>query len=201
MSPWFSGPRLPLSPASPPDSGVKHEVIVQRPAVAPQTPPSPAHSGMSVATKRYVSSYENNRHTDEMADRSTPEVYSQSIHRSNSNPNSNANASTNTSQQPNMLKRPLSQDEDLRPTSKRQKKDAPEPEVELGNSFAATNHDRQVTRNGTISEGISDDVVAPKGSATPGNEQAVLEPSEKAFLVGSSSKTRTPHFPPVSFLN
>lgn len=187
MSPSFSGPRLPLSPASPPDSGLKHEVILQRTAVTPQTPPSPALSGMSVATKRYVSSYENNRHTDELADRSTPEMYS----RSHPNPTSSA------SQPHNTLKRPLPQDGEERPAGKRQKKAVDEPgsDDEVDTSFAATNHDRQPASNGAVGIDASDKAVLREENVMLGTRQAILEPTEKAFLVGSSSKARPPPFP------
>jgi len=89
---------------------------------------------MSVATKRYVSSY-GGQHTDEMAPRSPSENYAQSSQRPNTN--------TNTSQSQNVLKRPLPQDTEERPTSKRQRKDVLEDEMDVDNSAAATNHDRQ----------------------------------------------------------
>lgn len=183
MSPSFSGPRLPLSPASPPDSGLKHEIAIQPPAVAPQTPPSPAHSGMSVATKRYVSSYENNRHTDEMADRSTPEMYSRP----------HSNMTPNTSQPPNSLKRHLTQDEEENLSNKRQKKVGDEHGIatELDRSFTATNHDRDSTDNGTA----SNENISQQGSAMLGIEQTNLGSTEKAFLVGSSSKAFLPPYP------
>lgn len=187
MSPSFSGPRLPLSPASPPDSGLKHDIAIQPTAVAPRTPPSPAHSGMSVATKRYVSSYENNRHTDEMADRSTPEMYSRP----------HPNLTSNASHPPNLLKRHLTQDDEERPTSKRQKKadDDHDSDTELEHSFAATNHDRQPAGNGAASTDISGKTISQEGSTMPGIEQAILGPTEKAFLVGSSSKAHPPPIP------
>lgn len=187
MSPPFSGPRLPLSPASPPDSGLKHDLIISRPAVTPQTPPSPALSGMSVATKRYVSSYENNRHTDELADRSTPDMYS----RPHPNPTSSA------SQTPNALKRHLSHDDEERPMGKRQKKAADEPgsDIELDDSFAATNHDRESGSNGAVSIDVSDKAVSQEENDMLGIKQAILEPTGKAFLVGKSSKARPPPLP------
>lgn len=193
MSSSFSGPRLPLSPASPPDSGLKHDLVIQPTAVTPQTPPSPALSGMSVATKRYVSSYENNRHTDELADRSTSDMYS----RPHPNPTPSA------SQTPNALKRPLSQDDEERPVGKRQKKAADEPgsDIELDDSFAATNHDRQPGSNGAVNLDLSDKAVSQEENVMPGIKQAILEPTEKAFLVGNSSKARPPHSPFVCFLN
>lgn len=178
MSPSLPGFRLPLSPASPPESGIKHQLVDQQTTVAPRTPPSPAHSGMSVATKSYVSSYENNRRTDEMGDRSPPEMYSQPAHRPNAN----------STPQQNNLKRPIPPDEGDRSFNKRQKKTAAGLDIDEEHSFTATNHDRQNARNGATGGATHEASAAPLGSAPSTDVHAVLGPTRKAFLVGSSSK-------------
>ena len=132
MSYRSSAPRLPLSPASPPDSGVKQQQKQHLPVTAPHTPPSPDH--MSVAVKRYEPSYSNRGHTNEMESRS-PEPYKAQAQR--------PSVSSSTPQQPvNNLKRPLPQDEEEKPSSKRQKKEETEEQIETQSSFTATNHDR-----------------------------------------------------------
>ncbi|KAK5089979.1 hypothetical protein LTR05_000147 [Lithohypha guttulata] len=132
MSYHSTAPRLPLSPASPPESGVKQQPILKGPVVTPQTPPYPDH--MSVATKRYVSPYQDSRHTNEMADLPSENYINQPPR---------ASISSATPQQQTTLKRPLSQDEDERPMSKRQKREGTEEGMRTELSSTSTNHDRQ----------------------------------------------------------
>lgn len=121
--------RLPLSPASPPELGVKQQPKAEATAIVrPRTPLSPDH--MSVATKRYVSPYQDSRHTNEMADRPLPQPQRPST-------------SNNTLQSPTTLKRSLPQDVEEGPTSKRQRKEGSEQVKDEKSSYIAFNHDRQ----------------------------------------------------------
>lgn len=179
-----SAPRLPLSPASPPESGLKQQPKHQYPTVTLQTPPSPpSPPHMSVATKRYVSSY-GNQHTDEMATRSPTDNYAQSSQR----PNASANAS-----QPSNLKRPLPQDVDERPTSKRQRKDFAEDAMEVDSSVAATNHDRQALQREHRTSEIN--ASAERGESSQWRESALksAKPAMESFGsdTGPADRLRT----------
>lgn len=185
-----SAHRLPLSPASPPESGLKPQPRHKVQLVTPQTPQSPSPDSMSVATKRYVSAYEDGRHTNEMANRSPQSYNSQSQ-------SQRASISSATSQSQNPLKRQAPQDEEDRPTSKRQKKeDAPETEnMEVDSSFTPTNHDRQ--KEQTLNrEGQGAATIEGKGKDVtqiePGKAEADLDPIfkhvGKSFRIGRTSK-------------
>ena len=154
--------------------------------VTPQTPPSP--ESMSVATKRYVSAYEDGRHTNEMANRSPQNYNSQSQRPS---------ISASTPQPQNGLKRSAPQDEGDRPTNKRQKKEDASENMEVDPSYTATNHDRQ--KDQVQAQG---DMAQPSASASaghqppvqgePGKSEADLDPIfkdvGKSFRIGRTSK-------------
>ncbi|KAK5953961.1 hypothetical protein OHC33_005233 [Knufia fluminis] len=183
-----SAHRLPLSPASPPESGVKQQPKHHVPVVTPQTPPSP--DSMSVATKRYVSAYEDGRHTNEMANRSPQNYQTQSQRPS---------ISSSTPQPQNMLKRPAPQDEEERPTSKRQKKEDVPETMEVDSSHTATNHDRQKdpeqaqneTGQGSVDVIIDENTAAQDDS---GKVNADLDPIfkdvGKSFRIGRTIHKR-----------
>lgn len=123
-------PRLPLSPASPPESGLKSQSESHVAILAPHTPPHTDQ--MSVATKRYVPFSHDGRHTNEMASRS-PDGYTNQAQRS----------SISSPPPANNLKRPLPQDDEQLQASKRQKTSETENAMEIETSIAATNHDRE----------------------------------------------------------
>ena len=66
MSAAVRSPKIPLSPSSPPETGLKR----RRQSDSTEKPPTPPY--MSVATKSYVSSYGHTSHSDETASRSSP---------------------------------------------------------------------------------------------------------------------------------
>ena len=117
-------PRLPLSPASPPDSGLKsHSENHAASAVNP----------MSVATKSYVPFSHDGRHTNEMASRSPDQFKNQS---------QKSSVAPNPTQYSNNLKRALSQDDESHPNSKRQRTESATNGVQTEPSLIPTNHDR-----------------------------------------------------------
>lgn len=190
MSFRSTAPILPLSPASSPDQGVKHQtktVNSNKPLAKPHSPAS-----MSVATKRYVPSYTNGGHTNEMANRS-PDSFVSQPQRQQQQIHSTSSQMQPVAHQQNMLKRPAPQDEEERPTSKRQKQENVEDHMDV-ESVTASNHDRQdkFEVNGTSQPAVSfsDDVLARE---IPGNSKVDSDPIFKdvgpAFRIGKSSKT------------
>jgi len=139
---------------------------------------------MSVATKRYVSAYEDGQHTNEMANRS-PQKYSSQSQR--------PSITSATSQPQNTLKRPAPQNEEDRPASKRQKKeDAPET-MEADTSYTATNHDRQRARTGEeASQSTANTEKETLAQIEPGKPAPDLDPIfkdvGKSFRIGRTSK-------------
>lgn len=159
-------PRLPLSPASPPESGLKSRSEDHVAIITPQTPPSTDQ--MSVATKRYVPFSHDGRHTNEMASRS-PESYVNQTQRSST--------TTSNPVPTNSLKRALSQDDDQSPANKRQRIEERGNVMEIEPAISATNHDRhqekQETRAG-VSFNEKLDV-----QEVPRNDKAILDSTFK----------------------
>lgn len=123
--------RFPLSPSSPSDIDLKIRPGSVRAYPAPDSPVSP--SLMSVATKSYVSSYGNNQHTDEMAQRPSPRSNTENYVQHNQKPNS---------YQEGTLKRP-NRDEEEQHRDKRQKLDVPRSDrMDVDSNITPTNHDR-----------------------------------------------------------
>lgn len=180
MSSSAQKPRIPLSPPSPPHVGYKQQSKTGGFTKAPASPVSP--SSMSVATKSYVSPYENNYHTDEMSQRpprSPPNTYSQSTQR----------AGTNHSETPNSLKRRLEDDAEDREGAKRQrmqKQDA----IEQNTTISPTNHDRQAgLHTNASSSDLNDESAQISGAGKSGLKPGKgANDSGSAFLLCKSSK-------------
>jgi len=143
---------------------------------------------MSVATKRYVSAYEDGRHTNEMANRS-PQNYQAQPQRPSTN--------SSTPQSQNTLKRPAPQDGEERPTSKRQKKEDVPETMELDSSYTATNHDRQKGQDQLADEsGQRDADLSAEWSTAAQDESgraqtdldAIFKDVGKSFRIGRTSK-------------
>jgi hypothetical protein len=131
MSALESLPKIPLSPSSPPETGLKRRRISDTP-----TKPPPSPRPMSVATKSYVS-YGHTSHMDETASRSPPKspVSASSYHPStqrNSQP-----YSTPASSHSMLPNNPMNEDSDQH-RSKRQRTDP----MDLDSSILPTNHER-----------------------------------------------------------
>jgi hypothetical protein len=174
MSALESLPKIPLSPSSPPETGLKRRRVSDTPA---KLPPSP--QPMSVATKSYVS-YGHTSHMDETASRSPPKspVSASSYHPStqrNSQPYSTPASSHSTL--PN-----ITMNEDLEQhRNKRQRTDA----MDLDSSILPTNHERLEKEDATMPQ--IDDIQMTDTSGNSGLD-ALEKDMGEPFLLCRSSK-------------
>ena len=188
MSFRSSAPVIPLSPASSPDQGVKHQTkpfTLDFSSASPRTPAS-----MSVATKRYVPTYTNGGHTNEMANRSPDSFIAQAQRQPL---NSTTTQLQPVTQQSNMLKRPAPQDGDEKPNPKRQRQENIDDSMEV-ETFTPTNHDRQdAAQSNGVSQptvSFSDDVQAREiAGASKVDSDPIFKDVGPAFRIGKSSKT------------
>ena len=188
MSATARPPKIPLSPSSPPETGLKRRRqsdFTARPPLSPQY--------MSVATKSYVSSYGHTSHSDETASRSSPRSpsssssYAQHATQRESQPYSTPASST--SGIPGLS---MTEDADHH-RDKRQKLESDGQEtpntMELDRPAQPTNHDRN--KEMKKEEGTSPNAVVDDLSKTH-SDDAPLDQLQKdmgdAFLLGRSSK-------------
>jgi hypothetical protein len=186
MSAKGPSPRIPLSPSSPPETGLKRRRQSEHPTNLPPSPPY-----MSVAAKSYVSSYGHTSHGDETASRSSPRSppssssYAQQATQRESLPYSTPASSTGI---PGLC---MTEDPDQH-RNKRQRMESDVQEtadsMEVESSIQPTNHDRSVDLK-------KEESASPNVMVDPLNQpsdDASLDQLQKdmgdAFLLGRSSK-------------
>lgn len=182
MSATQSSPKIPLSPSSPPETGVKRRRLSKP---SPKLPPSPPRS-MSVATKSYVSYGSHTSHVDEAASRSSP--------RSPSSASSTIRSSTQRNSQP--YSTPLShlpdtQTSDMNdPDRHRDKRQriGDENEMDVDHSIHATNHERPPRNNVNDNTAPLTDDVAMQDSKGDPNLDVLEKDMGEPFLLCRSSK-------------
>lgn len=197
MSATQPSPKIPLSPSSPPDTGLKRRRASEP---SPKLPPSPR--SMSVATKSYVSYGSHASHADEAASRSSP--------RSPSSPSSTTRPSTQRNSQP--YSTPVSSESDAAasnmndPDQHRDKRRRleDENEMDLGKTLPPSNHDRG-PESGTESSSIplTKDLANQKSKSDPNLDELEKDMGEP-FLLCRSSKALyvcCAFFPLLTILN
>lgn len=182
MSAGERSPQIPLSPSSPPDTGLKRRRHSDKSATLPLSPPL-----MSVATKSYVSPYGNSQHSDEMATRSSPRSPAQSSTFTQATSQRNQQYSTPNSSTHSIPGLTMMEDTDSH-RDKRQKLASQEEDnqeqIPSQNSLLATNHDRQDEMT------LDDTQMKSNGQNQGGNNafEEVQNDMGEMFLLGKSSK-------------
>lgn len=176
-------PKIPLSPSSPPETGLKRRRTSETKS---KLPPSPPH--MSVATKSYVS-YGQASHLDEAASRSSPRSpssassYARTSTQRNSQPYSTPNSTHSAAPGANM-----NDDSDQHRDKRQRRDDDRQDEMEVDHSILPTNHDR--LKEESEESKIGDSVPVQEQKTTAALEQLDQDMGEP-FLLSRSSKAHS----------
>jgi hypothetical protein len=190
MSATQPAPKIPLSPSSPPETGIKRRRS-SRPS--PKLPPSPR--SMSVATKSYVSYGSHASHADEAASRSSP--------RSPSSASSTTRPSTQRNSQP--YSTPVSSHSDTAVSSMndldqhRDKRRKVGSEMDLDKPLHPTNHDRERQSGAEpCSNPGAEDSVMQDSKSDPSLNELENDMGEPFLLCRSSKALSLPSYAIIS---
>lgn len=183
MSERLRSLKIPLSPSSPPETGLKRRRTSETSAKLPPTPPS-----MSVATKSYVS-YGHTSHMDETASRSSPRSpssassYTRTSTQRTSQPYSTPNSTHSVAPIPDM-----NADADQHRDKRQRRDEGPEQSTHSDGSILPTNHDRSIKEEEDFASHQPQDVEMQDSKATSMLEELDKDVGEP-FLLGRSRKT------------